>query len=839
MTRPNPLKMDPTRTKLERRALEREMVRRFTLLKQAVKKLIVVDDVFGRSHIRNLASTQVNITDPSVKNAIKSLQSRLDPADVVELENTPHITVRYGIENEVEFNRVQAILAQHGRGVARLGNLSVFSNEKQDVLKVDVYSTQLHSIHAHLGILPNKSSFHTYVPHLTVAYLKPGTGHKYTSMGGLAGTVIEFDRVYYSDDDRNQTEVLLTNVSPVTNTPWEFLTTDEQLQSFLDWLKSQVNILILAKAQSMALSDPEHWLTFHIENVYRKALGRAFDSVRHPELADKMDFYQGRREEFLRSSFSRPVSKERVKLLAARTFNDLSGVSDAMATQMQRTLVDGFIKGESPFEIARALNHDVDNIGIKRAKTIARTEIVRAHNEGQLDGLEALDVESVGVAVEWAVSGIGITGRGNPSPCDLCAPLAKTVFTIKEARGLLPRHPNCVLASSKIVAGTPHSVMCGEFTGEVVEIVTAQGGRISVTENHVLLTQRGWVKAKEITDSDYLFYASQLNRDISESPDYNLNVPCIEDVYRSLLKLGAVRFECGSDSLASEDFHGDGKSFDTKVSIVDVYGFLRDKTKALSDCQREKLSFMFGNSRAVESLGFSGKSSLSLFLLTVAASADSFMGFEDISSIKLRGSCFGVDSVGFLSVSEFNSCSFQSSSYGHVGHVESVTQLPGRYSGLVEIDQLLHLLRTEFYSKSGRSYRTVFNGHSRGSEFSTKDVGIAMEHLSDFCERFVSSRVNVDCFGKERVILTTSTHVKSLPVYDVETKESIYILNGFLSSNCMCSWIPAGVGEDTTEQKRTKSQIKDAVARSLRSEVQRKTLPDRESKWIGSKTQDS
>jgi hypothetical protein len=78
--------------------------------------------------------------------------------------------------------------------------------------------------------------------------------------------------------------------------------------------------------------------------------------------------------------------------------------------------------------------------------TIARTETVRAHGEGQLDAMELLGVEEVGVAVEWSTSGLGggVTDLGNPSPCPLCAPLQGMVMTVKEARGLLPRHPNCL-----------------------------------------------------------------------------------------------------------------------------------------------------------------------------------------------------------------------------------------------------------------------------------------------------------------------------------------------------------------------------------------------------------
>ena len=232
------------------------------------------------------------------------------------------------------------------------------------------------------------------------------------------------------------------NNALTVNTRWQFLTDSEKLEEFKAWIKAQVSQNVLAAAG--AVTDPDHWLRRHIANTYRKGMSRAFDALKRPELARRLDFFKGRRDEFLRQSFARPVSVDRVKLLVARTFNDLEGVANAMATQMQRTLGDGFIRGDSPFDIARQLNKDVADIGKKRARMIARTEVVRAHNEGQLDAMKDLGVTQVGVAVEWRTSGLGITARGNASPCSLCAPLNGIVMDVDTAHGMLPRHPNCM-----------------------------------------------------------------------------------------------------------------------------------------------------------------------------------------------------------------------------------------------------------------------------------------------------------------------------------------------------------------------------------------------------------
>ena len=225
-----------------------------------------------------------------------------------------------------------------------------------------------------------------------------------------------------------------TPVSITKNARWAFHSTSQQVEAFQRWLaqRIQADIYLGAKATEAA-----YWQAY-VEEGYRKGAGRAFDDANKAGLhttTEKLDFYRGTKEQFLRSAFGRPVAVEKVKLLASRTLTDLKGVTDAMATVMSRTLTDGLVQGKNPREIARDLTKALDSVGRTRALTIARTEIIRAHAEGQLDALEEMGVDEVGVMVEWATAGFNV--------CPLCEAMSGSVMTIKEARGLIPRHPNC------------------------------------------------------------------------------------------------------------------------------------------------------------------------------------------------------------------------------------------------------------------------------------------------------------------------------------------------------------------------------------------------------------
>lgn len=121
---------------------------------------------------------------------------------------------------------------------------------------------------------------------------------------------------------------------------------------------------------------------------------------------------------------------------------DLEGVKD----KLKKALAEGLLKGMHPRDIARSIIKNVAGVGKERAASIARTESSRAHAEGQLDSMKRMGADRLKVMVEWSTSKLGVTKRGNPSPCHLCAPLEGIVLTVDEAKGMIPRHPNCMCA---------------------------------------------------------------------------------------------------------------------------------------------------------------------------------------------------------------------------------------------------------------------------------------------------------------------------------------------------------------------------------------------------------
>ena len=219
---------------------------------------------------------------------------------------------------------------------------------------------------------------------------------------------------------------LVRNVQP---REFEFRSAPDKLRAFREWLQAQIEARVISPRAGDNPRRP--WTYRYLESAYRRGLLNAYIAAKKGE-AD-IDRTQ---EQFLRSSFGAPETTAKIELLATRAFEDLKGVTQEMATQMNRVLAQGVVDGKNPREIAREMVKRVDGLTKKRALLIAQTEVINAHAEGQLDGFEELGIDDLGVMAEWSTA-------GDDRVCPRCAEMEGKKFTVEEARGLIPLHPRC------------------------------------------------------------------------------------------------------------------------------------------------------------------------------------------------------------------------------------------------------------------------------------------------------------------------------------------------------------------------------------------------------------
>lgn len=97
-------------------------------------------------------------------------------------ENEPHCTLLYGLHGDVTTENVEKVLGKYTYYTCKAHNASLFENPDYDVLKFDIKGDNLHETNKDLQQYPFTSNFPDYHPHMTIAYLKPGTGKRYAKM---------------------------------------------------------------------------------------------------------------------------------------------------------------------------------------------------------------------------------------------------------------------------------------------------------------------------------------------------------------------------------------------------------------------------------------------------------------------------------------------------------------------------------------------------------------------------------------------------------------------------------------------------------------------------------
>lgn len=133
----------------------------------------------------------------------------IENEDDYGFEDEPHVTALYGLHSDkIEDNQIKEICEKYENIDIQLKDISMFNNEKYDVLKFGVESKSLRKMNEELTQLPHSSDFPDYKPHVTIAYLKKGEGKKYLKEFNepivLESKVIEYSKPGEDNDPKRK-----------------------------------------------------------------------------------------------------------------------------------------------------------------------------------------------------------------------------------------------------------------------------------------------------------------------------------------------------------------------------------------------------------------------------------------------------------------------------------------------------------------------------------------------------------------------------------------------------------------------------------------------------------
>lgn len=134
------------------------------------------------------------------------------------LENDSHVTVLYGIhEDEIDDETIANIIRENMKPLTlRVDEIDIFENPEMDIVKYNLSITaQLMKYRKLFLKFPNTQKF-DYNPHMTIAYLKPGTGKKYKRKLREPFEVT-FTKGIYSYHDTYNTEEIIKKIINLEN----------------------------------------------------------------------------------------------------------------------------------------------------------------------------------------------------------------------------------------------------------------------------------------------------------------------------------------------------------------------------------------------------------------------------------------------------------------------------------------------------------------------------------------------------------------------------------------------------------------------------------------------
>ena len=373
---------------------------------------------------------------------------------------------------------------------------------------------------------------------------------------------------------------------------------------------------------------------------------------------------------------------------------------------------------------ARRLHRD-------RAQTIARTETSFALNEGQRQGYDQMGITHLERVEDQT------------DPADPCTGTNGRIYTIEEAEGVLPEHPNCLLGDSLVLPGGKITTISKRlYDGKVIIIETASKRKLTCTPGHPILSDGGFCSADSLNIGGYVVSDGLGQGESFEDWKYINKPASIQKIVESFLEnRKMMRREM---PVTAPDFHGDGKG--SEVCIVSSNRFLLNRFN--TSFKQHLLNFQFKRGKIRRALF----NCFSMFAFPFPRNG--FPSDGIVRSFDLRFPLRWRHVLPRL----FSNFAFSSNL-----NIPGLQSLNNRVSGNI-------ILRSNLVQRGSRKIKVdnIINGK----------VNVSKPALT------------IPNTFLDKIIQIETSNYKGY-IYNLETTESYYIANGIASHNCEGTWVAA------------------------------------------------
>ena len=167
------------------------------------------------------------------------------------------------------------------------------------------------------------------------------------------------------------------------------------------------------------------WSKKYTDAAYRKGIRNSYSILKTAKSFDEVQAIQ-------KQAAHVTASEKAFK----RNHSGLGKINAAISTKISSHVAEGVLKDLKSDVVAKKIKKDVQGISASRARMLARTEMASAQAEGTL-----ATFKEAGVAQVKNVAEFNTAGDGNV--CARCEALSGMQYSIEEAHGIIPVHPNC------------------------------------------------------------------------------------------------------------------------------------------------------------------------------------------------------------------------------------------------------------------------------------------------------------------------------------------------------------------------------------------------------------
>lgn len=327
-------------------------------------------------------------------------------------------------------------------------------------------------------------------------------------------------------------------------------------------------------------------------------------------------------------------------------------------------------------------------------------------------------------------------------------------------------HRGCVVAGTR-VAGT--GLLAGferEYQGSLVKLTTAGGHELTVTPNHPVLTDRGWVRADALKEGDDLVCATGVKGVGDGVPDDDDVPPRVEDAVVACRLAHATL----ADGMPATAVNVDGSPIDGEVHVVSPDGFLASGgdpalyEKSVKDGLALAHGLPSDGRVELDGAGASGK-----LVLVGLPTTDGLVGCCDLRGPLLWGHLGRTDLPCLGAVAGLDARPVEPAVHDEPGDAEPVGD---------GVDALATLVR--FHYALGHGDALMDGVDAALLEQTVEDAGADPEPVASLLGRN-AGKVELDKLIALSVIENASCHV-----YNLHTQDGMYAANGIITHNCDC-----------------------------------------------------